>query len=322
MQIMPNTTSIVLDNINSQSNKSINSANNQQLTNSNSEPSQPQPLMQPDKYKQYTSFESNYFKSLINTLLPNNNSQSSSNVTPSNKQINQPNNPPPSITLTPTNTETKITDKLENSTITTDTTRVTKDTLYTEWKDGKNNTTLIPRQNDFNDIIRKTTEDPKNPFPELSAKELKSLIAKESTFNPSALSPTGRKGLAQLDENTAKTQGALKFDGLADPRLNPDKAIAAIPKVLSKKFKYLESNENQPGLKYYNQDKPLPKEEKLKFALAAYNAGEGQVKKALNKAYKSNIPPDGIKFEDVRPFLPKQENRDYVPLILDKINEK
>ena len=94
------------------------------------------------------------------------------------------------------------------------------------------------QQNDYNDVIRRTTEDPDNAFPELQTKELKGLIAKESTFNSKAVSPTGRKGLVQMDENTAKSQGGLKFDGRNDPRLDPEKAIAAVPRILSKKCKY------------------------------------------------------------------------------------
>lgn len=300
MQITSNLTTNISDNFNSELGDGVKSVANKQAStssgaNSENSENQAQPA-QPFKYQQYNSLESNYFKSLLNSTLPKRSTD-----------IKEENNKGTNVETTKVTNEPAIS---------------AKDSLCTEWKDGKNEKVIIPRQNDYNDIIIRTTEDPNNVFPELQAKELKGLIAKESTFNSKAVSPTGRKGLVQMDENTAKSQGGLKFDGKTDPRLEPEKAIAIVPKILSKKYKYLESNENKPGLGYYNQGKPLAREEKVKFALAAYNAGEGQVKKALNKAYDGKIPSDGVKFEDVRPFLPRQENREYVPLILEKADEK
>lgn len=322
MQITSNLTTNISDNFNSELNDGVKSVANKQASTSsgaNSEISenQAQPA-QPFKYQQYNSLESNYFKSLLNSALL----KKTANINSEGKGVNQVNNQSELKQSTGIRGEYNKETNVEPTKAINESTKSIKDSLYTEWKDGKNEKVIIPRQNDYNDIIRRTTEDPNNAFPELQAKELKGLIAKESTFNSKAVSPTGRKGLVQMDENTAKSQGELKFDGKTDPRLEPEKAIAAVPKILNKKYKYLESNENKPGLSYYNQDKPLAREEKVKFALAAYNAGEGQVKKALNKAYDGKIPPDGVKFEDIRPFLPRQENREYVPLILEKVNEK
>jgi len=317
-----NLTANISDNFNSELNDGVKPVTNKQTstnsdTNSGISENQAQ-AAQPFKYQQYNSLESNYFKSLLNSALP----KKTANISSESKEINQGNNPSELKLSTSIKSKDNKGTNIETTKVTNESTKSTKDSLYTEWKDGKNGKILIPKQNDYNDVIRRTTEDPDNAFPELQAKELKGLIAKESTFNSKAVSPTGRKGLVQMDENTAKSQGGLKFDGRNDPRLDPEKAIAAVPRILSKKYKYLESNENKPGLNYYNQGKPLAREEKVKFALAAYNAGEGQIKKALNKAYDGKIPSDGVKFEDVRPFLPRQENREYVPLILEKVNEK
>jgi membrane-bound lytic murein transglycosylase D len=106
----------------------------------------------------------------------------------------------------------------------------------------------------------------------------------ESSLNANARSPSGAKGLFQLMPETAKTLGLSTW--LPDERTDPAKSARAAAQLLR-------------NLHGRFGSWPL--------ALAAYNAGEGRVSRALavNKA-KS--------FADVCPLLPV-ETRLYVPKI-------
>jgi membrane-bound lytic murein transglycosylase D len=106
----------------------------------------------------------------------------------------------------------------------------------------------------------------------------------ESSLNANARSPSGAKGLFQLMPETAKTLGLSTW--LPDERTDPAKSARAAAQLLR----------NLHG-RFGNW--PL--------ALAAYNAGEGRVSRALagNKAKT---------FADVCPLLPV-ETRLYVPKI-------
>ena len=107
----------------------------------------------------------------------------------------------------------------------------------------------------------------------------------ESTFNPSARSPAGARGLFQLMPATAKELGLSVFmpDERTDPKKSAD-AAARMLRQLHRKF----------------QDWPL--------ALAAYNAGPGRVQRTLEK-HKAKS------FADIASFLPV-ETRMYVPKVL------
>jgi membrane-bound lytic murein transglycosylase D len=118
--------------------------------------------------------------------------------------------------------------------------------------------------------------------------ELAWLAEAESTFNPSALSPVGAKGLFQLMPETAKSLGLQTF--LPDERTNPEKSARAAAQ-------YLRRLHGRFG------DWPL--------ALAAYNAGEGRVSRLLAKEKATT-------FAEISDDLPA-ETRMYVPKVLATI---
>ena len=120
---------------------------------------------------------------------------------------------------------------------------------------------------------------------------LTSVVAVESAFNPQALSPKGARGLWQLMPATARRYG-LKVEPHTDDRIDPLKsthAAAAYMKDLFAQF----------------QDWPL--------ALAAYNAGEVRVARAMTRTGARD-------FWTLRRrgALP-EETLQYVPAVLDKI---
>ncbi len=111
------------------------------------------------------------------------------------------------------------------------------------------------------------------------------LAEAESTFNPSARSPSGARGLFQLMPATAKGLGLSTF--LPDERTDPEKSATAAAQ-------HLRTLHAQFG------DWPL--------ALAAYNAGAGRVQRALDKK--------GAKtYAEIAASLPT-ETRMYVPKVL------
>ncbi|HEY8995447.1 MAG TPA: transglycosylase SLT domain-containing protein [Lacunisphaera sp.] len=118
--------------------------------------------------------------------------------------------------------------------------------------------------------------------------ELAWLAESESTFNPAARSPVGARGLFQLMPDTAKSLGLQTF--LPDERTNPEKSARAAARYL----RYLHGRFG---------DWPL--------ALAAYNAGEGQVGRTLKKTGART-------FAEVADALPA-ETRMYVPKVLATI---
>ena len=114
------------------------------------------------------------------------------------------------------------------------------------------------------------------------AEEMVWLAEVESSFNPSAQSPVGAKGLYQFMPATAKEYGLSLSPH--DERLDPDKnarAAASYLRYLYRRF----------------GDWPL--------ALAAYNAGQGRVGKLLRQT-------GGSTFEEIAAHLPT-ETRMYVP---------
>ncbi|WP_415909108.1 lytic transglycosylase domain-containing protein [Oleiharenicola sp. Vm1] len=115
--------------------------------------------------------------------------------------------------------------------------------------------------------------------------ELAWLAEVESTFNPSARSPAGARGLYQFMPTTAKALGLSTW--LPDERTDPAKSARAAAR-------YLRTLHGKFG------DWPL--------ALAAYNAGEGRVRRLL-ATQKART------FAAIAPGLPA-ETRMYVPKVL------
>ena len=114
--------------------------------------------------------------------------------------------------------------------------------------------------------------------------ELAWLAEAESSLNPSARSPVGAKGLFQFMPDTAKAMGLGTF--LPDERTDPDKSARAAAR-------YLKSLHGKFG------SWPL--------ALAAYNAGEGRVRRAISARGASD-------FAGIASSLPA-ETRMYVPKV-------
>lgn len=110
------------------------------------------------------------------------------------------------------------------------------------------------------------------------------LAEAESSFNPSARSPAGAKGLFQLMPDTAKQLGLDTF--LPDERTSPEKSAHAAARYL-----------RQLHAKF--GDWPL--------TLAAYNAGEGRISRALASRKATG-------FAAIADALPA-ETRMYVPKV-------
>lgn len=184
---------------------------------------------------------------------------------------------------------------------------------------------VFPNQNEYNKHVLEAVNDPKNPWPGFSPQVLKSIIAQESGFDPKANDGNGFIGLTQMNETTAKTEGKLSFTN-GDPRTDPNKIIPATLKVLNLKSKALDVGfnlknksgkvvENLPGFNYYGKPN---EQDRAKFAVAAYNAGQGAVLKALKQAYGDSIPKE-VKYEDVEKFLPtKNDTKGYVNSIFER----
>lgn len=115
--------------------------------------------------------------------------------------------------------------------------------------------------------------------------ELAWLAETESTFNPSARSPAGARGLFQLMPVTAKAQGLSLWP--LDERTDPLKSARAAATLLHRLHGLFDS---------------------WPLALAAYNAGEGKVRRTLKAE-------DGKTFADIADALPT-ETRLYVPRVL------
>jgi len=118
--------------------------------------------------------------------------------------------------------------------------------------------------------------------------ELKYLAIVESALNPSAKSRAGAMGLWQFMYGTGKLMG-LEINSYIDERCDPDKATDAAIAYL----KYL--------YKYFGNDWHL--------ALAAYNAGPGNVNKAIRRAGGKRD------YWELRPYLPAETNG-YVPAFI------
>lgn len=98
---------------------------------------------------------------------------------------------------------------------------------------------------------------------------IKAQVARESGFNPAAVSPCGALGLLQLMPLTAKECFGLSAADLLIPGTN-----------LRAGIKYLRMQSD-------HLSEIADSNERLKFALAAYNCGRGYVNKALELAYKA-----------------------------------
>ncbi len=114
--------------------------------------------------------------------------------------------------------------------------------------------------------------------------ELVWLAEAESTFNPSARSPAGARGLYQLTPETARGLGLSTF--LPDERTDPEKSARAAARLLRAQYEKFGS---------------------WPLALAAYNAGAGRVARLLEKTSTKT-------YAGIAAALPA-ETRLYVPKV-------
>lgn len=114
--------------------------------------------------------------------------------------------------------------------------------------------------------------------------ELKAMTIIESGMNPLAVSRAGAKGMWQFMYNTAKVYG-LHIDSFVDERLDPVKSAEAAAQYLQDAYEIFGD---------------------WNLAIASYNCGAGNVRKAIRRA-------DGKRgFWDIWPYLPR-ETRNYGP---------
>ena len=114
--------------------------------------------------------------------------------------------------------------------------------------------------------------------------ELKAMAIIESAMNPRAESRVGAKGMWQFMYTTAKSYG-LHVDSFVDERMDPVKSCEAAALYMYDAYKMFGD---------------------WILAIASYNCGPGNVRKAIKRAGGSR------EFWDIWPYLPK-ETRYYVP---------
>lgn len=112
---------------------------------------------------------------------------------------------------------------------------------------------------------------------------VRAVIARESSFDPNAVSPTGAQGLMQLEPATAATYGV---NNLTDPAQNIDGGTHYLSDLL----------------KQYNGN--------LDLALAAYNAGPGNVASyggvpPFSQSYVDNVKSSYQAFKDAGNGAPR-----------------
>lgn len=123
-------------------------------------------------------------------------------------------------------------------------------------------------------------------------KLIAAIIHQESRFRPHIVSPVGAYGLMQLMPSVAKTY-KINFSKLASPDLN----IATGTKY----FRWI----------YNHFDKPeFSQEDKIKFSLAAYNAGIGHIYDARALATKYKLNPN-VWTDNVEAMLLNKSTRKY-----------
>ncbi len=158
------------------------------------------------------------------------------------------------------------------------------------------------RENQYNATIFKAAQQhwPHKNVP-LSPLLLKSLIATESAFNPTAVSYSGATGLTQLTPDSVRRFG-LNWSTARDPQYS----VPAGVKVLAEKARVILEPENYSkitGLKpekcpyaqvvaeaYQKLGTPNA-EQSWHLVLGAYNAGGGTILRAMAKAYKQGLDP-------------------------------
>ncbi len=169
--------------------------------------------------------------------------------------------------------------------------------LQTTWTKGFNR--KIAGQNAFNGAIRSAVENARSVDPLV----LKSLLAQESNFQPSATNTYGYAGIAQIGVSEARSVGlktgssrmrhgrvAAHIDRKRDERLDAAKAIRGAASVLEQKAQAL-----QPSFARYGTPAG---DDYWRFVTASYNGGEGTIGQAMKIAYGDSTPSE-VRWSDV-----------------------
>jgi len=110
----------------------------------------------------------------------------------------------------------------------------------------------------------------------------------ESRWDPSAISPTGVRGIMMLTQNTASSLGIKD-------RRDPNKSIEGGARY----FSYLKDQVH----------KDIATPDRTWIALAAYNVGMGHIKDAQHLAMRMNLNP--YSWNDLKTVLPLLANKKY-----------
>jgi peptidoglycan lytic transglycosylase F len=117
-------------------------------------------------------------------------------------------------------------------------------------------------------------------WPQVDWRLIKAQMRAESAFDPRAVSHCGACGLMQLMPETAEELGVRDI-------FNPAENITGGVRHLKKMFDIFKTEKG---------------EERLKFALGAYNDGQGHIIEAQKLALEANRPPD--KWSSIAASLP------------------
>lgn len=145
----------------------------------------------------------------------------------------------------------------------------------------------LARYNAYRDSLTRILIEEKLPV------EVLSVALVESGFNPMALSPKGARGIWQLMPATARRYG-LMVTPASDHRTHPEHATRAAARYLRDLYEMFGD---------------------WKLALAAYNWGEGNIQRVINKTGLRNFD------EMARRKLLPLETRNYVPSVLTAWSE-
>ncbi|HEY0914392.1 MAG TPA: transglycosylase SLT domain-containing protein [Solimonas sp.] len=147
-------------------------------------------------------------------------------------------------------------------------------------------------QNGFDSLIVESLRS----YPRIDPLIYKSLLFQETKMNPKKSNEIGYAGIAQLGPSEAVNEGNLsigatkfgkngwKYDAEGDERFHPDRAIPAGARVLDLKIKEIDRLLREKGIA-----EQYSLEEKWQLYLAAYNAGQGTVRRVMELAIRGGI---------------------------------
>ncbi|HEV8078875.1 MAG TPA: membrane-bound lytic murein transglycosylase MltF, partial [Marinobacter sp.] len=124
----------------------------------------------------------------------------------------------------------------------------------------------------------------------MPAELLAAMAYQESHWDPSAVSPTGVRGIMMLTRNTAKSLGVTN-------RLDPAAAIDGGARYLADRHRRLPDT--------------IPEPDRTFLALASYNIGRGHLLDARQLARKLGKNPDS--WDDMKEVLPLKADKRYYP---------